>query len=118
LVASSRWYLGSLLFSVAPPRARTYALSLHDALPICPRIGASRPRWGRRRRHWSLWRTGPQVGGFPRRGGRECRHVALHRLLRLRSEEHTSELQSREKLVCRLQLEKKKVGHATHAPLA
>src|SRR5690606_39704555 len=30
------------------------------------------------------------------------------RLLRLRSEEHTSELQSRENLVCRLLLEKKK----------
>src|SRR5690606_41277142 len=36
----------------------------------------------------------------------------------LRSEEHTSELQSRENLVCRLLLEKKKVysdrGHVTH----
>src|SRR5690606_42126868 len=28
-----------------------------------------------------------------------------------RSEEHTSELQSRENLVCRLLLEKKKIGH-------
>src|SRR3712207_8555137 len=35
-----------------------------------------------------------------RRGGRE----------RLRSEEHTSELQSRQYLVCRLLLEKKKTG--------
>src|SRR5690606_39949080 len=33
-------------------------------------------------------------------------------LERLRSEEHTSELQSRENLVCRLLLEKKKRGHA------
>src|SRR5690606_41784085 len=32
--------------------------------------------------------------------------------LRLRSEEHTSELQSRENLVCRLLLEKKKRSHA------
>src|SRR5690606_39982432 len=37
----------------------------------------------------------PQVGGQPQRGARP------------RSEEHTSELQSREKLVCRLLLEKK-----------
>src|SRR5690606_40739311 len=33
-----------------------------------------------------------------------------------RSEEHTSELQSRENLVCRLLLEKKKPGHAHHSP--
>src|SRR5690606_40190783 len=32
----------------------------------------------------------------------------------LRSEEHTSELQSRENLVCRLLLEKKKKKHKTH----
>src|SRR6266511_3326545 len=32
----------------------------------------------------------------------------------LRSEEHTSELQSREKLVCRLLLEKKKKPFASH----
>src|SRR5215475_6976516 len=31
-----------------------------------------------------------------------------------RSEEHTSELQSREKLVCRLLLEKKKIDEALH----
>src|SRR5690606_39510684 len=34
---------------------------------------------------------------------------------RVRSEEHTSELQSRENLVCRLLLEKKKQKNATHA---
>src|SRR5438445_1671757 len=34
--------------------------------------------------------------------------MALHRLARRRSEEHTSELQSRQYLVCRLLLEKKK----------
>src|SRR5690606_40009208 len=32
----------------------------------------------------------------------------VHRMHRIRSEEHTSELQSRENLVCRLLLEKKK----------
>src|SRR5690349_25135110 len=37
------------------------------------------------------------------------RHVVVeHRLPQLRSEEHTSELQSRRDLVCRLLLEKKK----------
>src|SRR5690606_39968692 len=36
-------------------------------------------------------------------------HLDLHSLSPLRSEEHTSELQSRENLVCRLLLEKKKI---------
>src|SRR5207253_7807148 len=36
-------------------------------------------------------------------------HRKLVRLLRIRSEEHTSELQSRGHLVCRLLLEKKKM---------
>src|SRR5258707_8505035 len=47
-----------------------------------------------------------------RRCGREC-HAVTHRDLRnraTRSEEHTSELQSRQYLVCRLLLEKKKKG--------
>src|SRR3712207_7956573 len=44
---------------------------------------------------------GPQRSRLPLRG--------KHDLLRLRSEEHTSELQSRQYLVCRLLLEKKKL---------
>src|SRR2546422_4397879 len=39
------------------------------------------------------------------RAGRRCHRVGSHRM---RSEEHTSELQSRLHLVCRLLLEKKK----------
>src|SRR5437762_6850253 len=57
-----------------------YTLSLHDALPICPR----------RRRH--LMRGSHRA---PPLSGAE------------RSEEHTSELQSPMYLVCRLLLEKK-----------
>src|SRR5215475_16061222 len=60
-----------------------YTLSLHDALPISARLLA--PLGGRAR---PRYRAGE---GAPRR-----------------SEEHTSELQSRENLVCRLLLEKKK----------
>src|SRR5690606_27548611 len=43
--------------------------------------------------------------------GLHCRHIlgSLYRHGRKRSEEHTSELQSRENLVCRLLLEKKKL---------
>src|SRR3712207_8486489 len=82
-----------------------YTLSLHDALPIFAPRGTHRP----------LERRG--------RGPHECRrhahHVARPSHLRAspalprrhrdrRSEEHTSELQSRQYLVCRLLLEKKK----------
>src|SRR3712207_7633282 len=51
---------------------------------------------------------------LPRRGGLQGRRFPpIH--LRLRSEEHTSELQSRQYLVCRLLLEKKKTqNHAHH----
>src|SRR5438132_4723990 len=60
-----------------------YTLSLHDALPIWP---LPRPAgcWSR-----------PSCGG------------RAHRT-KVRSEEHTSELQSHSDLVCRLLLEKKK----------
>src|SRR5690606_41787318 len=72
-----------------------YTLSLHDALPISRRravAGAARvPHAGPRRL------PGPR-GALRAAGVRGAR----------RSEEHTSELQSRENLVCRLLLEKKK----------
>src|SRR3712207_7706593 len=65
-----------------------YTLSLHDALPIC-RCTATR-RTGRGTRTRS---TGSPTSWRPSSA---------------RSEEHTSELQSRQYLVCRLLLEKKK----------
>src|SRR6266496_6562287 len=61
-----------------------YTLSLHDALPIQPACAAA-----------------AQVGGGPAR-------TAAPSAPSGRSEEHTSELQSRRDLVCRLLLEKKK----------
>src|SRR2546422_10612514 len=66
-----------------------YTLSLHDALPIssCSRI--------------RLQRT-------TRTSRTPARRAILQRGRRRRSEEHTSELQSRLHLVCRLLLEKKK----------
>src|SRR2546430_12551992 len=42
-------------------------------------------------------------------------HVEVHERAELRSEEHTSELQSQSNLVCRLLLEKKKYNMNTHA---
>src|SRR2546429_7316796 len=62
-----------------------YTLSLHDALPIYPGV-----------------RTGPAgAGGMYTYGLTDIEQ-------QMRSEEHTSELQSRLHLVCRLLLEKKK----------
>src|SRR5690606_39530105 len=57
-----------------------------------------------------VWRVAhnsilPHRNGITRRRGRAA---PGQRSRRLRSEEHTSELQSRENLVCRLLLEKKK----------
>src|SRR5690349_23677256 len=75
-----------------------YTLSLHDALPI-----STRPA-GLRRAH----RPGPQGQGVgDRRSGLRARRSAAGQG-EDRSEEHTSELQSRRDLVCRLLLEKKK----------
>src|SRR3712207_7668045 len=77
-----------------------YTLSLHDALPIWlpprrPASAARRPRPPASRAR--CVRTSPPrpsaSGGGPAPAGR--------------SEEHTSELQSRQYLVCRLLLEKK-----------
>src|SRR3712207_8919917 len=81
-----------------------YTLSLHDALPICQPAG--RPRGARER-----------VGNDPGPGAPADRRVrgqapppnhGVRRrpALAARSEEHTSELQSRQYLVCRLLLEK------------
>src|SRR5690606_40631650 len=70
-------------------------------------------------RAWLLWegfgRDAP--GRQPRRscGPRQVAAKAPPTgFVRSRSEEHTSELQSREKLVCRLLLEKKKGVEAAH----
>src|SRR3712207_8877451 len=82
-----------------------YTLSLHDALPICLRIGAGAAllhclRAVRAAEH--------ELAGDHLRGRIGDRDAALGAGRGLRSEEHTSELQSRQYLVCRLLLEKKK----------
>src|SRR3712207_9596653 len=72
-----------------------YTLSLHDALPIC--------------RYGGLGDPGRVSAGDRHAAGAVRRRVAPRDRPPLgRSEEHTSELQSRQYLVCRLLLEKKK----------
>src|SRR5206468_12164407 len=84
----------ALFFFNDPATTEIYTLSLHDALPIS---------------------SGPTPRCWP------CRHARgyspgtsanWYRVLFFsRSEEHTSELQSRSDLVCRLLLEKKKTAN-------
>src|SRR2546428_10370007 len=76
-----------------------YTLSLHDALPIFARWLAGRDD---RAAGPSLVHRVP----VPSRA-----QVAPHAPASARSEEHTSELQSRSDLVCRLLLEKKKTDN-------
>src|SRR2546429_3514777 len=65
----------------------------------------------------TLFRSNGDIAGLSEtRGGREQQREVSRQLLRVwlrRSEEHTSELQSRLHLVCRLLLEKKK-NHTTN----
>src|SRR5438105_12071362 len=70
-----------------------YTLSLHDALPI------------------SLTTGQHTAGGRP-----FCQDATDRHGIHDRSEEHTSELQSRVDLVCRLLLEKKKISFGNSGP--
>src|SRR3712207_9040123 len=75
-----------------------YTLSLHDALPILEYVGI----FDNKVSDLTPLAKLPQLG-FMTLHMNEIESVAP-----LRSEEHTSELQSRQYLVCRLLLEKKK----------
>src|SRR2546427_5798015 len=80
-----------------------YTLSLHDALPISlERVLDTFPRLAER-----LANGGDQLSGGEQQMLSIGRALMTHPRL-LRSEEHTSELQSQSNLVCRLLLEKKK----------
>src|SRR5207244_13393868 len=100
--------LASFSLCTAPPPTSTPTLSLHDALPI----SAGRLRSGT----LAGW---TRCGGSPAAADRPPARARAHRMGRVardrgrvlalrRSEEHTSELQSPDHLVCRLLLEKKK----------
>src|SRR3712207_8394766 len=98
--AARRW---SLFFFNDTATTEIYTLSLHDALPISrPLPEPLRPRAQLLRRV----RGRPALHRAAARGHRQRVHAGQVRGLH-RSEEHTSELQSRQYLVCRLLLEKK-----------
>src|SRR3989442_11914430 len=79
-----------------------YTLSLHDALPISPRMSSTSRR-----------DSGVGLAPLPTKPVTP----GVLRTTSPRSEEHTSELQSRPHLVCRLLLEKKKKNR-THSSKA
>src|SRR3712207_6860881 len=93
----------SIFFFNDTATTEIYTLSLHDALPI----------YGQRAVRARM-RSQPVVGELRRVGVvRAHDDDLLAAVPRLRSEEHTSELQSRQYLVCRLLLEKKNILHLT-----
>src|SRR5438445_13122352 len=96
MCARIRGCVFSYSFVSYPSSPQLYTLSLHDALPISAHQVQLVP----------VRRVRGMDGQF---GGRqlEDQPVAARVDVR-RSEEHTSELQSRQYLVCRLLLEKKK----------
>src|SRR2546422_4730123 len=92
-----------------------YTLSLHDALPISDdRVWRFKGRLAIR----MILKIGcellaAQIARIESHSGRlgvnwKKRGIVVQAIVRSRSEEHTSELQSRLHLVCRLLLEKKK----------
>src|SRR2546427_6663728 len=83
-----------------------YTLSLHDALPICNDILDARGFFNTGKPPLRQNEFGGTFGGPIKKDKTQFRRV-------LRSEEHTSELQSQSNLVCRLLLEKKKTDHVT-----
>src|SRR5947207_8365400 len=87
--------LSIFFFFNAAPTTEIYTLSLHDALPISLFVTESSQVWG----GGSIF--GFAVGMIPTVNPSSFGNS-------VRSEEHTSELQSHSDLVCRLLLEKKK----------
>src|SRR3712207_7645732 len=90
-----------------------YTLSLHDALPISrrsPSVCCSPRTLNISRHRFAIWSIKAPIGRRYRSSNR-CHPRTPPRSWKRRwsrSEEHTSELQSRQYLVCRLLLEKKK----------
>src|SRR3712207_8180043 len=99
--------IDNFFFFKDPATTEIYTLPLHDALPI-PRC--------RRCRVWRSPERRSAASASPPASATACTPSTRSPEPRARSEEHTSELQSRQYLVCRLLLEKKKT-HA-HPPYA
>src|SRR5438552_13186760 len=90
-------YCSLFFFFTDAATTEIYTLSLHDALPISPRRA-----------------TGSRASPARRAASTCSATTAAARRAGERSEEHTSELQSPDHLVCRLLLEKKKKNNKNY----
>src|SRR5438552_13593978 len=107
------------LFKNAAARDETYTLSLHDALPICQEAQDTSLFYG----PTGIWKIslGTKAAIYPDGRGQLLINYEgpwgtfPNEIFQMRSEEHTSELQSPDHLVCRLLLEKKKKGTTARA---
>src|SRR5690606_39464463 len=96
-----------------PPTPAPCTLALHDALPILP--SSKLPRICRVMAPYIIaWASLPMAilpsGINTNAEGKIAMGKLAQAMMYGRSEEHTSELQSRENLVCRLLLDKKTAG--------
>src|SRR5256885_11993154 len=98
-------YSSIFFFFNDPATTEIYTLSLHDALPISFTAGKDSSRAAGHRPSSPFFRALLR-GDFS--GHLHHRYASEDRRGFVRSEEHTSELQSPCNLVCRLLLEKKK----------
>src|SRR5205085_9644167 len=100
-------YVVSYCFFTSPPATLRFSLSLHDALPISASVLRRRPALPcavpmNLPESWLRSFCNPPIPGA------ELAERLTMAGVEVRSEEHTSELQSQSNLVCRLLLEKKK----------
>src|SRR3712207_7860856 len=105
-----------IFFFKDTPATEIYTLSLHDALPISYRSTTGRyARQGPMASRYCFAMTRAICATWPRswtvQVARSCRRVTGPR-----SEEHTTELQSRQYLACCLLLEKKKNKKSYNIP--
>src|SRR5690606_41577829 len=92
-----------IIFITDTPTTAIYTLSLHDALPIS--LFSIKGAWQQGLTSQSLFSSKPRSDLIKTNPANARMRITKP----ARSEEHTSELQSRENLVCRLLLEKKKI---------
>src|SRR5690606_41772573 len=114
-VISPQCFLLPFFFNDTPTTA-IYTLSLHDALPIyhflqCDNIKIF--QGGGYKINFSFSPGFSKILQIPG-GNFYLSNKGIAQEQDQRSEEHTSELQSRENLVCRLLLEKKKKNNSIH----
>src|SRR5207244_13082534 len=104
-ISTSHHYLPFVFFYCAGVLCVLPSFPTRRSSDLCP-FGSGLPHWRPQRHRWNNLRRFPRPNRapVPREDNNyrvRCSHI-------LRSEEHTSELQSPDHLVCRLLLEKKK----------